>query len=312
MRCLLAVVLSLTIGGWAHAENLVLLNGVIIDGTAKPAVVENLRIRDGKIVDIGNFQPAAGETTIDLHGLVVAPGFIDIHNHSAVGLGAKPEATSQIMQGITTVVLGADGDGPVDVDKFLAAFRDNHPAVNVLTFVGHNSVRRQVMGADYKRAARPDEIGHMADLVFKAMSEGAVGLSSGLDHDAGIYAKFDELLALAKTMAKSGGVYMTSMRDDADNVIASVQESINIGRIAKVPVEIGHLRLTSAPVWGETQQVIAEFDKAHAEGIDVTADVYPYDSWPMELAKIVHSGKTNDANEVVQAIAAAMQLDQLL
>src|SRR5215467_9497381 len=161
----LLVVLLATLPASLYAQDLVLTGGTIIDGTGKARVQGNIRIREGKIDEIGSFRPQAGEATLDVRGLVVAPGFIDIDNHSAGVLDTNPGAPTQLMQGITTIVFGLDGEGPVRVEESMARFDDKTPALNVITFAGHNTVRRTVMGQDFRRAATPAEIQRMVDLV---------------------------------------------------------------------------------------------------------------------------------------------------
>jgi N-acyl-D-aspartate/D-glutamate deacylase len=260
----------------AFPENLVLLNGTIIDGSGRPRTRGNVRIRDGKITHIGAFRALAGETTIDVNGLVVAPGFIDIHNHSTPGLRNDLGAPSQITQGITTIVLGPDGSGAIAIEDFMMAYDDEPPALNILTFVGHGTVRRSIMREDYKRPATPLEILQMEDLVEFAMREGAFGLSSDLENEPGSYATTAEVIALAKVAARYGGTYMTHMRDESGKVLDSIREAIEIGREAKIPVQISHLKLGSEAVWGRATEVLGEIDKARMQGIDIAADVYPY------------------------------------
>src|SRR6266567_4435106 len=241
----------------ALAEDLVLVNGTVIDGTLKARFQGNVRVRNGKIAEIGVFKPAAGETVLDVKGLIVAPGFIDLHNHSENAIEKNLGAISQITQGITTAVLGSDGSGPYAVEEFMLPFDEKPPALNIATFVGHGTVRHQIMGADYKRAATADEMKRMGQLVESAMREGAFGLSSRLDREPGSYGTTEELIALAK-------------------VIDSIKEAIEIGRAAKVPVQIASIKLGADTVWGKTPQLLAEIDRARMQGVDVAADIYPY------------------------------------
>ena len=276
MRAILSLFLIPFIALPALAENLVLVNGTIIDGTLKARFQGNVRIRDGKITEIGAFKPSAAETLLDVKGLIIAPGFIDLHNHSANAIKNDLGAVSQISQGITTAVLGSDGSGPYAVEDFMLPFDEKPPALNIATLVGHGTVRRQIMGANYKRAATADEIDRMGQLVENAMREGAFGLSSGLDREPGSYGTTEELIALAKVMARYGGTFVTHVRDDGANVIDSIKEAIQIGRAAKAPVQISGIKITAESMWGKTAQVLAEIDKARMQGVDVAADVQPY------------------------------------
>lgn len=282
MRIVLRLVFSLLLATQAFAQSssndLVLVGGTIVDGSGKPRFRGNVRIRAGEIADVGTFQPARGEAILNVAGLIVAPGFIDIHNHSADALGEKPDALSQVSQGITTLVLGPDGGGPIGIERFMVTFDEKPLALNVLAFVGHANVRVRVMGANYKRAATPEEVTRMEELVEDAMREGAFGISSALEYDPGSYSTIDEVVALAKIAGRYGGIYMTHLRDEGDKVLDAIAEAIEVGRRANIPVQISHLKLGSAGVWGKSAEVLALIDKARAQGVNVAADVYPYNT----------------------------------
>src|SRR5262245_2494371 len=162
MKKILMLLVVLLVAATASGENLVLINGTIIDGTLKARFGRSFRIGDGKSTDIGVVRPGPGEMTLDVKGMIVAPGFVDLQNHSAAALDKDHGAASQVSQGITTALLGADGTGPYSVEQFMARFDERTPALNIATLVGHATVRRQIMGDDYKRAATPDEISRMA------------------------------------------------------------------------------------------------------------------------------------------------------
>src|SRR5579859_3723124 len=196
--------------------SVVILHAQIADGTGTPLRPGNVRIVGDRIAKIGNFQPAKDERTIDAKGLVLAPGFIDIHNHSTEGIESDPLAESQIAQGITTVVGGADGDSPWPIEPWVKAREANPASLNVAVLAGHATIREQVMAKDFKRVATPAEIEKMAQLVEQGMSEGALGLSSGLEYEVGSYSATDEVVAMAAAAAKHGGFYMTHIRDEAD------------------------------------------------------------------------------------------------
>ena len=258
MKRLISLILALLMASPMFAENLVLLNGTIIDGSGNARFVGNVRIQDGEIKDIGLFKAAAGETTIDVKGLVVAPGFIDLHSRSA--------ARVQLLQGITTAVLGQDGEGPSAIEEYMKPMDLDPIPMNVAAFVGHGTVRRHVMGDDFKRAATADEIARMAHEVEGAMREGAFGFSAGLDREPGQYATTEELIALAKVAAKYGGFFVTTLRNRSDKVIESVKEAIDIGRKARIAVHISGLT-------GASLRILPLIDQARLQGIDVTADV---------------------------------------
>ena len=283
-------------------------NATIVDGTGSPPFEGDLLVAGGTIAAVGepgSVSAPAGTPERDLEGRVLAPGFIDIHNHSARGLFEHPLAPTQIAQGITTIVVGADGSSPWPVGEYLARVDSLRPALDVATLVGHGTVRRAAMGEDYRRHATDVEIGAMARRVERAMREGAFGLSSGLEYDPGFYASTGELIALARVAAESNGFYMTHMRDEEESLLAAVDEAIRIGREADLPVQISHIKAGNASVWGEADAVLARIRAANAEGIDVTADQYPYTAWQSGLAIVVRSRRFEDPDSVAAGIAAA-------
>jgi N-acyl-D-amino-acid deacylase len=245
-------------------ENVVLTNGTIIDGTGKPRVVGNVRIRDGKVADIGLFRPAAAETRLDVKGLIVAPGFIDLESVSTAEFAKSSDARSGISKGVTTVILGSDGAGPYLVEEFMVPFDEKPPSVNVAMLAGHNTIRRQIMGADYKRAATAAEIDLMAQLAKDAMRQGAFGLGSDLRTEAASFSTTDELLGLAKAINQFGGTFFVHTRDES---IENVQGLLDVARNAKVPVQLSFNTMNPA--------VLGEMDKARTQGVDVGAHLYP-------------------------------------
>ena len=217
-----ALTISAQRDGAAHAWTIV--GADLADGSGAALRRANVRFVNDRIVR-RRLKPQAGDTVVDGKGLVVSPGFIDIHNHSASGLAADPAAETQVSQGITTVVVGPDGDSPWPIGDYLSERRSAPSAVNVAAFVGHATVRRLVMKDDFKRAARADEIARMALLVDQGMREGAAGLSSGLEYEVGGYAETSELIELAKVVARYGGVYMSHIRDEADKSFDALEGS---------------------------------------------------------------------------------------
>ena len=187
---------------------------------------------------------------------MLAPGFIDVHNHSTSGLTQNPAAETQVAQGITTLVVGADGWSPWPIAAYLADRRKSPAAVNVMMMVGHATVRRLVMGDDYKRPARDEEIARMAALVEQGMSEGAIGLSSGLEYDVGSYSETKELVELSKAAARHGGFYMSHIRDEADRAFEAFSEAIAIGEQARIPVQISHIKLGTVGVWRKSAAIV--------------------------------------------------------
>jgi N-acyl-D-amino-acid deacylase len=244
-----------------------------------------------------------GSRIIDARGLVVAPGFIDTHNHSDRGFDSDPSAASQVSQGITTVAVGQDGGSEFPIGEFLEKLDRSPVALNVLTFVGHATVRREVMGEDTNRAATAQEVNKMAELVKQGMQDGAFGLSSGLEYETGKPATTEEMIALAKVAARYRGIYISHIRDEADRVFAAFIEAMRIGREARLPVQISHIKLGTVGVWGRAREAVALINRARRRGQDITADCYPYDAWSSTIRVLIPSGRHEDAVDVARGIA---------
>jgi len=283
-------------------RSLTIIGATVIDGTGGRRFRANVRIDGDHIARIGLFKPEPGDRVIQAAGMIIAPGFIDIHNHSEEGLVREPAAANQVSQGITTLAVGPDGGSPWPIGDYLKKREEQGIAVNVLSFVGHATVRQQVMGKDYDRAARPDEIDKMKTLVDQAMREGAFGLSSGLEYDVGRSATTEELIALASAAAPYGGIYMTHMRDEEEGMLDALREAIRIGGEGKLPVQISHIKMGNRNVWGQAFRAIAIINRARRSGNDVTADCYPYNAWASTITILVSSRRHEDKTEVETAL----------
>jgi N-acyl-D-amino-acid deacylase len=275
----------------------------VIDGSGAPGFVTTaVLIRGDRIDAVGPRSIPAGATIIDGHGLTLAPGFIDMHNHSGRGLERDPSATSQVSQGITTLALGQDGGSELPVGDYLRKLEANPVAVNVLTFVGQATVRDRAMKGDVGRAATPAEIAAMEVTVDQAMRDGAFGLSTGLEYEAAKESSTEEIIALARVTAPYGGIYISHVRDEAQRTFPSFEEALRIGREAKVPVQISHIKMGSKSVWGRAGDAVRLIEAARAAGQDVTADAYPYDAWHATIRVLVPSGRYDDPKDVGDAI----------
>jgi N-acyl-D-amino-acid deacylase len=292
-----------TLAQGPEGKSSVIVGATVIDGSGRPGYRANVRIVGDRIAKVGRFAPHPGEETIQGRGLVVAPGFIDIHNHSEDGLTREPAAANQVSQGITTLAVGPDGGSPWPIADYLKKREIQGVAVNVLSFVGHATVREQVMGRDYDRAASSDEILKMKKLVDQAMREGAFGLSSGLEYDIGRSATTEELIELARAASAYGGIYMTHMRDEEEGMLDALREAIRIGREAQLPVQISHIKMGNKNVWGQASKAIALINRARVAGGDVTADCYPYTAWASTIRVLVASRKFEDKQEVETSLA---------
>lgn len=281
-----------------------IVNPTVVDGSGSPPLrTTAVLIRGDRIDAVGPRSIPRGATIIDADGLTLAPGFIDIHNHSGSGLERDPAATTQVSQGITTLVLGQDGGSALPVGDYLRKLEAEPVAVNVLTFVGQATVRNNVMKGDTDRAATADEIAAMVSIVDTAMREGAFGLSTGLEYEAAKKSSTEEVIALARATAPHGGIYMSHIRDEAQRTFPSLEEALRIGREAGVPVQISHIKMGSKSVWGRAPDAVKLIEQARGGGLDVTADAYPYDAWHATIRVLVPSGRHDDPKDVAEAIA---------
>ena len=291
--------------------SLLIKNASVVDGSGRPAFGGDVRINNGKIVEIGRIRPRAGEAVFDAGGLVLAPGFIDIHNHSQSGLLREGAAANQVSQGITTVVVGPDGGSPFPLQGYFAKL-EGKSAVNVASFIGHATLREQVMKKDFVRKATDVEIAQMQKFVEQSMREGAFGLSSGLEYDVGFSASTEELIALASVAAKHGGIYMTHMRDEEEGMLDALREAIRIGREANIPVQISHIKMGNHNVWGKSAEAIRLIEETRRSGFDITADAYPYTAWASTITVLVPSRKHEDRAEIEKGLHNVGGADKVL
>ncbi len=257
--------------------DIVLRGATLYDGSANEGRTGDLAIKGERLVAVGKFNVAGAPRIIDASGLIIAPGFIDLHTHSDYPL--QNELTranlSSLMQGVTTVVTGNCGTGPTDVAAYFKALASGGIGSNVIHQVPHNDVRRKVMG-NANRPPTSDELKKMELLVDRGMRDGAWGLSTGLIYNPGTYATTAELIVLAKVAARHGGFYASHIRDEGVGVLAALDEILTIGREANLPVHISHLKASGRKSWGKAADEIAMIAAARAKGQSVTADQYPY------------------------------------
>jgi N-acyl-D-amino-acid deacylase len=281
--------------------DLVITHGHIIDGTGSPWYSGDVGIRGGRIAAIGSLAGSPAKLTIDAHGEVVAPGFIDMLGQSELTILVDPRLPSKIYQGITTEITGEGNSVAPTDDAILAADRADYEhykitpdwrtfrqyfariekqgmGINLASYVGATQVRRMVLGdADVQPTA--PQLNEMRALVDQAMRDGAVGLSTALQYAPAPYARTDELIALASVAAPYGGIYATHMRSEGDSVLDSIDEAARIGREAHIPVEIWHLKAAGKANWGRMPQIVAKIDQLRASGIDIGANTYAYTAW---------------------------------
>jgi len=265
------------------AASTLITGAVVYDGTGAPARKVAVRIEGDHILAVGALKPRKGETVIAAKGLALAPGFIDAHSHHDVGDYKDRNMPVLLAQGVTTIVVGQDGGSHGPFAEIAAKYAARPAAMNVAAYTGHGWLRDQIMGTDYKRTAKPEELARMQQLLAADLKAGSLGLSSGLEYDPGIYSDHAELVDLARTAAKGGGRYISHMRSEDVAFDAALDELLDIGEKAKLPVQITHMKLGIADRWGQARTVLAKLDAARARGIDVTADVYPYEYWHSTL-----------------------------
>jgi N-acyl-D-aspartate/D-glutamate deacylase len=255
--------------------DIMIKNGTIVDGLGGKPFQADIGIRKGKIAKIGKLKAGKAKKVIDAVNLMVCPGFIDLHTHTDDGILEQPDAHNYIRQGVTTVLGGNCGGSFYPIGEFLEKVERGKIALNFCTLVGHNTIRRKVMG-NVNREPTGEEMVQMKQMVGKAMRDGAVGISTGLKYMPGAYAGTGEVIELAKVAAQYRGFYATHMREEGLGILEAVQETIKIGKSAKIPVHISHHKIAGKDRWGSSVKTLAMIDRARKEGIDVTLDQYPY------------------------------------
>jgi N-acyl-D-amino-acid deacylase len=301
VRVLAALTAAIAVTGAGirpQSQSILIQNGTLVDGAGKARRKADVRIRDGRIVQVGDLQPSSNERVLEAEGLVVAPGFIDAHSHTDGAIEESPLLESQIRQGITTAVVGQDGGSSLPISDFFAKVAKAQPAINFATFAGHGTIRRKVMGDDFKRAATDVEVQKMAALLEQAMREGALGLSTGLEYENGLPATPFEVIALAKVAARHGGMYISHTRSDGGGSnMQSLEELKAIAREAKIPAQNSHIKLAVPEVWGHAKAVRQWIAQARRQGLDITADVYPYTFWQSTITVLMpeHSWASAEA-----------------
>lgn len=277
MRKVKIVILLFLCPAWLFAQqhyDIILKNGKIIDGAGNPWFYGDVGIVKDKIISIGDLSGSKADKTIDASGLIIAPGFIDVHTHIEGDEKKTPTADNFIYDGVTTVITGNCGSSNIDIKKYFEFLDSLKLSINVATLIGHNDVRKAVLG---EAAITPNDaqLKKMQAIVERAMRDGAVGFSTGLIYTPGLYSKTPEVVALAKASAKYKGVYTSHMRNETDKIFEAIAEAIDIGRQANMPVEISHFKV-GKPNWSCSDEMIAMVEKARQEGLDVTVDQYPY------------------------------------
>jgi N-acyl-D-amino-acid deacylase len=250
-------------------------NGRIIDGTGNSWFYGDVAVKDGKIIAVGKLAGYSAPKTIDANKMIIAPGFIDVHAHVESGIFQWPTADNYIYDGVTTVITGNCGGSASNLQNFFHRIDSLHPSINIASLVGHNTIRDQVMHHD-NRLPTAIEQHQMESLVEAAMKDGAVGLSTGLIYIPGTFANTEEVVGLAKMASRYNGVYASHIRNEESKAIQAINEAIDIGKAANIPVEISHFKIGGKANWGTSNITLGLVQQARLEGWDVTIDQYPY------------------------------------
>lgn len=299
--------LGLVTNASAAQFDTIVRHGRVVDGTGNPAFFADVAIKDGRIAQIGKITGTANKE-IDAKGLIVTPGFIDVHTHADEVGDANPKPFEQraenfLRMGVTTLVVGNCGGSTLNVARFFDAVTTNGISPNVCTLIGHNTVREKAMGGSFDRPPTPEELTRMKGYVEQAMKDGAVGLSTGLIYLPGTFSKPDEVVELAKVIAPYDGIYASHMRHEDTQIFAALEEVFRVAREAKVRAEVSHLKLAGEKAWGQADKVLAHLDAARAEGLDITADQYAYTASSTTMRQLIpddaFDGGKNNFNSIL-------------
>ena len=296
-------------------DSRLITNVIIYDGAGNPPFNGSVEFQNESIVKVYRGQAASKQyqSIIDGGGLALVPGFIDTHSHHDIGIDEQPLAVSAVTQGITTIVRGVDGFSDSPASKTYISLSNNYfslkqfkeyfsgipVAINMASFSAHNSIRYQVMGKDFRREATNDEIKLMEKLVNDDMEEGAYGLSTGLEYDPGIYSASEEVVRLTKAIADFDGRYKSHIRSEDREYWEAINEIIHIAKETGVPVNIDHFKLNGVFNWGRTKEVLDILNQAREAGVNITADVYPYEAWSSSITTLYPERNFTDEEETL-------------
>lgn len=304
---LLALLIGLvSLAGQAAELDVIIRHGRVVDGSGAPARVADIGIRAGRIEQIGDVDSTAA-VEIDADGMIVAPGFIDVHTH-AENLTDLPLAENFVRMGVTTVVLGNCGFSEIDLGEFFRRIEATNVSVNVASLIGHGVVREKAMGSSFMRPPTDAELESMKALVGKAMRDGALGLSTGLIYLPGTFAKTEEIIEVARVAARHGGIYASHMRDEGPGVFTALDELFRVAREARIPAEVSHIKVNGRKSWGQAGDVLAAIDKARADGLDITQDQYLYTASSTGISQLVPDwARAGESTDYAQRLADPTQ-----
>ena len=296
---------------WNGGATTLVRSATIFDGSGSPSFQGDIRFAESGIIEIGHLSPQNGETVINAEGLAIAPGFIDTHSHHVSGIFERPEVLGAVSQGVTTIIVGQDGGSHFPLTGFFEHFSESPLPVNIGSFVGHNTLRGIAMGHDSRREATQSEIAAMSELIEQEMAAGALGLSTGLEYDTGIYSTRDEVLALARTTHENGGRYFSHIRSEDRAVWEAIDEIIGIGEQTGIPVHVSHIKLAIKSSWGRADEVVNLLDAARSRGVKITAEVYPYTYWASSMTVLLPDRNFEDREAVRFALEQLAPADTI-
>lgn len=294
LTCVLATIISCQP---QKKVDIIIRNATVYDGSGGQPSKQDVAIAADTIFKIGDLSDLAADTVYDATGLVLAPGFIDTHSHHDWALNKNRDALAVVSQGVTTIVVGQDGGSNTPLKEYFQVMTDSPASVNIASYTGHNTLRDIVMGKDFKRQATSKEIDSMLLLMRADMDAGALGLSTGLEYDPGIYSANEEVLTLSKALPAYEGRYISHMRSEDRYFWKALDEIITIGRETKIPVQVSHFKLAMTSLWGKADSTVALLDAARAQGVDITADIYPYPYWSSTIRVLFPSRNFKDLKE---------------
>ncbi|MGC4051043.1 MAG: amidohydrolase family protein [Paludibaculum sp.] len=277
-------------------------NGRMLDGTGNPWFRADLGIKDGRIAAIGALHNATAARVIDARNRLVSPGFIDVHTHVEGAVEKVPRGDNYLLDGVTTIVTGNCGGSVVNMAEWFQSLEAKGLGLNLASLIGHNTVRRQVMGTE-NRPATPDEIARMKALVHEAMQEGAVGFSTGLIYIPGTYSNSDEVVDLARAAASYQGVYASHMRDEGAKILDAINEAARVGQEAGMRVQLSHFKIDTPRLWGMSDKSIALVEEYRRKGVDVVVDQYPYDHSSTNLGITLPSWALADGQAKIKSVS---------
>jgi len=276
---------------------LIIRNATVHDGSGAVGAVQDVAIAGDTIYAVGDLGNLKSDSTIDATGFVLSPGFIDTHSHHDGGLGKDRNALAVVSQGITTIVVGQDGGSNTPLKDYFQLMTDSPAAVNIASYSGHNTIRDMILGKDFKRKASQAEIDSMVLLLRADMDAGALGFSTGLEYDPGIYSEEREVLTLAKTLPEYNGRYISHIRSEDRYFWKAIDEIIHIGKETKAPVQISHIKLAMTNLWGKSDSLLSVLNDARKNNVDITADIYPYTYWSSTIRVLFPSRNFKDLKE---------------